>query len=123
MRVNITHVIDDAPCYDTVRELHWPEGRQCPLCDSKRVTRRGSDEPEPARQRYECQACGKRFDDLTGPIFAGHHQPLKVGILCLYCMGLNLSNEQIARELDSDRREVQQRTTQLREGVVKKSQK
>ena len=60
---------------------------------------------------------------MTGPIFAGHHQPLKVGILCLYCMGLNLSNEQIARELDLDRREVQQRTTQLREGVVKKSQK
>jgi predicted transcriptional regulator len=37
-------------------------------------------------------------------------------------MGLNLSNEQIARELDLDRSDVQQMTTQLREGVVKKSQ-
>ena len=123
MRVNIKNLIDDAQCYDTVRELHWPEGRQCPFCDYKRVTRRGSDEQEPARQRYECKACGKRFDDLTGTIFAGHHQPLKVWILCLYFMGLNLSNEQIARELDLDRSDVQQMTTQLREGVVKKSQK
>ena len=38
----------------------------------------------------------------------------------LYFMGLNLSNEQIARELDLDRSDVQQMTTQLREGVVKK---
>jgi len=37
-------------------------------------------------------------------------------------MGLNLSNEQIAKELDLDRSEVQQMTTQLREGIVKKSQ-
>lgn len=40
--------------------------------------------------------------------------PLKVGILCRYCMGLNLANEQIANELDVDRSDVQQMTTQLR---------
>ena len=78
---------------------------------------------ESARQRYECKNCGKRFDDLTGTIFAGHHQPLKVWILCLYFMGLNLSNKQIAKELDLDRTDVQRMTTQLREGVVKKSHK
>jgi hypothetical protein len=36
-------------------------------------------------------------------------------------MGLNLSNEQIANELDVERSDVQQMTTQLREGIVKKS--
>jgi hypothetical protein len=36
----------------------------------------GSDDKEPARQRYECKDCGKHFDDLTGTIFAGHHQPI-----------------------------------------------
>jgi len=36
-------------------------------------------------------------------------------------MGLNLSNEQIARELDVNVSDVQQMTTQLREGIVKKS--
>jgi transposase-like protein len=123
MPVNIKHLIDDAQCYDTVRELRWPEGRQCPFCDSRRVSRRGFDETEPARQRYACQACGKRFDDLTGTLLAGHHQPLKVWLLCLYFMGLNLSTEQIARELELDRSDVQQMTTQRREGVVKKSQR
>jgi len=33
-----------------------------------------------------------------------------------------LSNEQIAQELDVDRSDVQQMTTQLRQGIVKKSQ-
>ena len=27
MQVNIKDLIDDAQCYDTVRELRWPEGR------------------------------------------------------------------------------------------------
>ena len=123
MQVNLKNLIDEARCYDTVRELRWPEGRQCPFCDAKRVVKRGFEENEPARQRYECQACAKRFDDLTGTIFAGHPQPLKVWMWCLYFMGLNLSNEQIAMELDLDRSEVQQMTTQLREGMVKKSPK
>ena len=32
-------------------------------------------------------------------VLAGHHQPLRVWVLCLYFMGLNLSNRQIAAEL------------------------
>jgi transposase-like protein len=65
--------------------------------------------------------CHQRFDDLTDTIFAGHHQPLKVWILCLYFMGLNLSNEQIASELGVNRSDAQQMTAHLREGIVKKS--
>jgi hypothetical protein len=68
----------------------------------------------------EKKICGRRFDDLSETIFSGHHQPLKVWILCLYFMGLNLSNEQIARELDLNSSDVHQMTSQLREGIVKK---
>ena len=104
-----------------MRELRWPEGRECPFCESRRVIRRGFHENDSTRQRYKCKGCEKRFDDLTGTVFSGHHQPLKVWILCLYFMGLNLSNEQIAAELDLDRSDVHQMTAQLREGVVKKN--
>ena len=72
------------------------------------------------RQRYACRACNHQFDDLTGTIFEGHHQPLRVWVLCLYFMGLNLSNEQIAAELELDADTVQVMATQLREGVVVK---
>ena len=40
---------------------------------SKRVIKMGFDEKIAAGQRYECKDCGKRFDDLTGTIFAEHH--------------------------------------------------
>src|SRR5687768_4465196 len=91
VQVNIKKLIDEVQCYQTVRELRWPDGIICPSCQSKEVIKRGFDETEPARQRYECHDCHRRFDDLTDTIFAGHHQPLKVWILCLYFMGLNVS--------------------------------
>ena len=123
MQVNIKNLIDNTQCYETIRGLRWPEGAECPFCDSKLVIKRGFDDKEPANQRYQCKDCLKRFDDLTDTIFSGHHQPVKVWILCLYFMGLNLSNGQIAKELNLNRGDVQQMVTQLREGVVKKNRK
>ena len=122
MQVNIKNLVDDGQCYQTVRELRWPYGVACPSCQSTRVIKRGFDDMEPARQRYECTDCRTRFDDLSDTIFAGHHQPLKVWVLCLYFMGLNVSNDQIAHELDVNRSDVHQMTTALREGIVKKAQ-
>jgi len=123
LQVNITNLIDDVQCYQTVRELRWSEGIICPSCQSKQIIKHGFDDTELARQRYECKDCETRFDDLTDTIFAGHHQPLNVWVLCLYFIGLNLSNEQIAQELDVNLSDVQQMTTQLRAGIVKKSPK
>ena len=52
---------------------------------------------------------------------AGHHQPLRVWVLCLYFMGLNLSSRQIAQELGLDASDVQAMTEQLRRGLVAKT--
>jgi transposase-like protein len=118
--LNILNLIDDARCFETVRAMRWPQGVTCPHCHSPQITKQGHDESQPERQKYECNACRKRFDDLTGTIFAGHHQPLRVWMLCLYFMGLNLSNEQIAHELDLNSDDAQKMTTQLREGIVER---
>jgi len=82
------------------------------------VARHGRDDSQPHRQRYRCSGCGARFDDLTGTILAGHHQPLRVWVLCLYLMGLNLSNRQIALELGLSGSDVQLMTEQLRHGLA-----
>ena len=98
--VNIQDLFDDAKCFQTVRDMRWPDGVACPHCSSASVIKNGRDDTQPHRQRYECRGCRRRFDDLTGTIFAGHHQPLRTWIACLYLMGLNLSGLQIAQELD-----------------------
>ena len=118
--VNLSSLIDDAKCYELVRQHRWPDGVRCPHCESAAVARHGRDDTQPHRQRYRCTACGSRFDDLTGTILAGHHQPLRVWVLCLYFMGLNLSNRQIAQELGLGGSDVQAMTEQLRRGLVAK---
>lgn len=118
--VTIEQLIDDAKCYEVVRKLRWSQGVHCPNCDSTNIRKRGHHDRYSYRQRYECQACQQQFDDLSGTIFEGHHRPLRVWVSCLYLMGLNLSNEQIAAELDLPLNEAQTMTSQLREGVVVK---
>jgi transposase-like protein len=116
--VNLASLIDDAKCFALVRQHRWPEGVRCPGCGSSAVVRHGGDDTQPHRQRYRCKACAARFDDLTGTVLAGHHQPLRVWVLCLYFMGLNLSNRQIAEELGLCGADVQLMTEQLRHGLV-----
>ena len=116
--VNLASLLDDAKCFALVRQHCWPEGVRCPGCGSDAVVRNGHDDTQPHRQRYRCQACASRFDDLSGTVLAGHHQPLRVWVLCLYFMGLNLSNRQIAAELGLNPSDIQAMTEQLRRGLV-----
>src|SRR4028118_245392 len=116
--VNLPSLIDDARCYELVPQHRWPEGVRCPSCGGASVARHGRDDTQRHRQRYRCGACNARFDDLTGTVLAGHHRPLRVWVLCLYLMGLNLSNRQIARELDLGASDVQAMTEHLRQGLT-----
>jgi transposase-like protein len=114
--VNLSGLLDEAKCFELVRQHRWPDGVHCPDCDS--VIRNGHDDGQRHRQRYLCKACHGRFDDLSGTVLAGHHQPLRMWVLCLYLMGLNLSNRQIAEELGLDASDVQAMTEHLRQGLV-----
>src|SRR5436309_10395772 len=116
--VNLSGLMDDAKCFAFVRQHRWPEGVRCPGCGSDAVVRHGRDDTQPQRQRYRCGARADRFDDLTGTVLAGHHQPLRVWVLRLYLMGLNLSNRQIAEELGLCASEAQAMTEHLRQGLV-----
>jgi transposase-like protein len=114
--VNLAALIDDAKCFELIRQHRWPDGVRCPTCSSAAVARHGRDDTQLHRQRYRCTACQTRFDDLTGTALAGHHQPLRVWVLCL--MGLNLSNRQLAHELGLSVSDVQAMTEHLRTGLV-----
>lgn len=119
--VSIQKLISEAECYATIREMRWPEGVRCVGCFSTEVKRNGHKGDASACQKYTCKKCGRHFDDTSDTIFSGHHQPVKTWILCLYFMGLNLSNRQIAQELDICESDAQRMTTLLREGIVAKA--
>lgn len=119
--INLASLIDDEKCFQLIRQHRWPGGVRCPGCASESVIRDGVDDRQKYRQRYRCKSCGVRFDDLSGTILAGHHQPLRVWVLCLYFMGLNLSNSQIAHELDLNEDDLQAMASTLREGLLAKA--
>src|ERR671938_1520789 len=119
--VNLSGLMDDAKCFVLVRQHRWPESVRCPGCGRETVIRDGCDDTQPHRQCSRCKACAGRFDDLTGTALAGHHQPLRIWVLCLSFMGLNLSNRQIAAELGLGTSDVQLMTEQVRNGLVAKA--
>jgi|SRR5215475_966292 len=118
MQVTIKPLSADVPCDQTVRAWRWPDGIECPAWQSTQVIKRGVDDTEPARQRYECTDGHPRVDELTDTILAGHHQPRKVWRVCLYCRGRHVSNAPMAHTLAVHSRDRQQMTAQLRAGMV-----
>jgi transposase-like protein len=119
--IHLSGLLDEARCFELVRQHRWPDGVRCPGCDSAAVVRNGHDEGQRHRQRCLCKACHGRFDDLSGTVLAGHHQPLRVWVLCLYLMGLTLSNQQIAAELGLCIPDAQAMTEHLRQGLVSRT--
>jgi transposase-like protein len=120
MILKIKDIVDDRLCYEKVRKLRWFEGVKCPHCQSIKYVRNGHHNTSEHHYRYQCKTCQKHFDDLTNTIFQGHHQPLKVWIICLYLMSLNLSNAQIAKEIGLNESDTHAMTSLLREGVYEK---
>ena len=64
-----------------------------PDYDSRAVAGGGHDNMQPNRQRYRCTTCIGRFEDLTSTALAGHHQPPRAWVPCLWYMPLNHSNQ------------------------------
>jgi transposase-like protein len=57
MLLNVRQLMDDAKCYEVVRELRWPDGVRYPTCDSGQINKRGFHDHQAHRQQYSCQEC------------------------------------------------------------------
>jgi hypothetical protein len=45
--IHIKKLIDEAKCYETVREMRWQDSVRCPGCESAHVSKEGRDERQP----------------------------------------------------------------------------
>jgi transposase-like protein len=96
----LSGLMDEAKCFALVRRHRWPDGVRCAACGSGAVIRDGRDEIQPQRQRYRCKGCAGRFDDLTGTVLAGHHQPLRVWVVCLIGANFRVVHRIVLRRTD-----------------------
>ena len=50
--IRLSALLDDAKCFDLIRQHRWPDGVRCPSCDSGHVVRNGWDDARQTRQRW-----------------------------------------------------------------------
>ena len=115
----INNLIDERKCYEEVRRIRWLNEVCYPGCTSNKINKRGRNHQQQVCRRHTYKNCGKRFADRTGTPFMGRYQPLSVWFAYLYLMGLNLSNRQIAEELNLNESDGQAMADELRSGIVK----
>jgi transposase-like protein len=118
--IRIHDLIAPEKCYDFLRKKRWPHGTCCPQCTSNRVKKNGHKDSDPLCQKYKCKNCGCRFNDFTETVLAKRHHPISVWIVMLYFMGLNMSNSQIAAELDLHLDVAQTMTMTLRRAICER---
>lgn len=67
-------------CRAYLEELRWPDGPECPRCDSAKVS------GVPSRQKFDCNECRYQFSVTAGTLFHDSHLPLWKWFLAVYLM-------------------------------------
>jgi transposase-like protein len=116
----LNNLIDERKCEEEVSRIRWPNGVCGPACTSNKITQRGRNHRQQECRRHTGKNCGKRFDDLTGTLFMGRHQPWSVWFAYRYLMGLKVSNRPIADELHLNESDGQAMANEWRGGIVKR---
>ncbi len=84
-------------CHAYLEELRWPDGVECPRCESRKISRIKT------RRQFECDGCGYQFSVRVGTIFHDSKLPLWKWFLATYLMvesKKGISANQLKRTLD-----------------------
>jgi transposase-like protein len=68
----------DAECRAYLEELRWPNGVECPRCQSKKLSR------IKARKVFDCDVCRYQFSATAGTIFHDSHLPLPKWFMAIF---------------------------------------
>jgi len=85
-------------CRAYLESLRWPNGVECPRCQSKKISRLAE------RKQYECSDCRYQFSVTAGTIMHDSHLPLWKWFLAIYLIvesKKGISAKQLQRMLDT----------------------
>jgi transposase-like protein len=99
--MNLVKLVEQFHSEDSCREylegLRWPDGIQCPRCESKSIRNSYT------RNQYDCGSCGYQFSVTSGTILHDTHLPLSKWMMAVYLMieaRKGVSALQLKRTLD-----------------------
>jgi transposase-like protein len=83
--VNLPKLIErfgsEDKCHAYLEELRWPDGVECPRCESKKISRITK------RRQFDCDGCRYQFSVRVDTIFHDSKLPLWKWFLAVYMMG------------------------------------
>lgn len=115
----IFDLINEAYCYEKIREIKWKKGIECLDCGSNDIRRNGHDKGIEHRQRYVCKNCNKSFTDISNTVIASNHVSIQKWMVCAALKDF-MSNKQMAKALELSEKVVGDMRSELSEGFVKK---
>ena len=121
--INIANIIDPKKCYEEIKKVRWKDSVIYPNCESCEVKKSGFNFENKYQQHYKCKTYQKKFDDLIGTVFAKHNLSTPLMVIFFYFLGLNLSNNQIAKELNLKQSTAQNIATTLRGKILENKPK
>jgi len=105
--VKLKLTITDEQVIEMLRKHRWPQGVECPHCNSKHVNKNGKSPHKPYVQRYICRNCGRQFSDTTNTPFAQTELPPSEVLTIAYLyFKLGMSQLAICRELGRSKKAV-----------------
>lgn len=102
MNFDLTNPVfsDAEKAREYLESLHWPDGAECPHCESMRVTKVGGKTARPGL--YMCNDCRKQFTVTVGTIFEDSKIPLNKWLLAFAMLSAGkkgVSTHQLHRQL------------------------
>jgi transposase-like protein len=67
-------------CHEYLEDLRWPDGVNCPRCESKKISRIAK------RRQFDCDSCRYQFSVRVGTLFHDSKLPLWKWFLAVYLM-------------------------------------
>lgn len=116
----ISNLMDEAKCYELLRQVKWANGLECMECGSRDIRKNGHDKGITHRQRYVCKNCNKSFTDVSDTVVASNHVPIEKWMVC-WLLKDHMSNKQMAAALDLPPKVVSDMRHELSSGIVKSS--
>ena len=85
---------DEQSCIDHLVKTRWPDGIECPTCQSRKIYT--------CKKRFRCGSCKRNFSVRVGTIYEGSPLPLRKWFAAMWLLSSSpkgISSCQLAREI------------------------
>src|SRR5436305_10339995 len=99
----ITELLDEARCYEYLRDRLYPDGLVCPNGHPLPPTQAPHDRHHAPILDYRCRQCGAVFNLFTGTVFSKTRYSARRILQILRGIAQGVSTKHLAEELQVDR--------------------